>query len=87
MDEGDPNSGGLSRTATEGELSNALDRLGVDTAGLYQSHRRDDDAPIVGTSTLDHLVDAVEALEIDGSDSGLEYLSEPYEPAPVTGRD
>jgi aryl-alcohol dehydrogenase-like predicted oxidoreductase len=45
------------------------------------------DAPIVGTSTVEHLEDAVEALEIDLSDSDIEYLEEPYEPVPVSGHD
>jgi aryl-alcohol dehydrogenase-like predicted oxidoreductase len=43
------------------------------------------DAPIVGASKIEHLEDAVEALEIDLSDSDLEYLEEPYEPVPVSG--
>ncbi|NGM68779.1 aldo/keto reductase [Natronolimnobius sp. AArcel1] len=43
------------------------------------------DAPIVGTSSIEHLEDAVEALEINLSDSDVEYLEEPYEPQPVIG--
>ncbi|AGB33201.1 aldo/keto reductase [Natrinema pellirubrum DSM 15624] len=43
------------------------------------------DAPIVGTTSVEHLEDAVEALEIDLSDSDMEYLEEPYEPLPVAG--
>jgi len=43
------------------------------------------DAPIVGTTSMEHLEDAVEALEIDLSDSDVEYLEEPYEPQPVVG--
>lgn len=42
------------------------------------------DAPIVGTTSVEHLEDAVEALEIDLSESDLE---EPYEPVPITGHD
>ncbi|WP_255152074.1 aldo/keto reductase [Halorarius halobius] len=38
------------------------------------------DAPIVGTTSVEHLEDAVEALEIDLSDSDVEWLEEPYEP-------
>ena len=37
-------------------------------------------APIVGTTSVEHLEEAVEALEIDLSDSDVEYLEEPYEP-------
>ncbi|MFB6171593.1 MAG: aldo/keto reductase [Haloarculaceae archaeon] len=45
------------------------------------------DAPIVGTTSVEHLEDAVEALEIDLSDSDVEYLEEPYEPLPVAGHE
>jgi aryl-alcohol dehydrogenase-like predicted oxidoreductase len=44
-------------------------------------------APIVGTSSIDHLEDAVEALEIDLSQSDVEYLEEPYEPVRVSGHE
>ena len=57
MDEDDPNSGGLSRKAIEQELSNSLDRLGMDTVDLYQTHRWDDDTPI--ETTMRALDDAV----------------------------
>lgn len=43
------------------------------------------DAPIVGTSSVEHLEDAVEALNIDLSDSDIEYLESPYEPVEVSG--
>ncbi|MFB6196140.1 MAG: aldo/keto reductase, partial [Haloplanus sp.] len=45
------------------------------------------DAPIVGTSSVDHLEDAVEALEIDLSESDVAFLEEPYEPVPVSGHE
>ena len=37
------------------------------------------DAPVVGTTSVEHLEEAVEALEISLSDSAVEYLEEPYE--------
>jgi len=43
------------------------------------------DAPIVGTSSIEHLEEAVEALDISLSSSDQAYLEEPYEPKPVTG--
>jgi aryl-alcohol dehydrogenase-like predicted oxidoreductase len=43
------------------------------------------DAPIVGTTSIDHLEDAVEALEIDLPESDQDYLEEPYEPLGVSG--
>jgi len=57
MDEGNPNSGGLSRKAIEQELSNSLERLGMETVDLYQIHRWDYDTPIA--ETLRALDDAV----------------------------
>jgi len=57
MDDDDPNSGGLSRKAIEQELEASLDRLGMDTIDLYQTHRWDYDTPI--EQTLRTLDDAV----------------------------
>jgi len=57
MDDGNPNSGGLSRKAIEQELQNSLDRLGMETVDLYQLHRWDDETPI--EETLRALDDAV----------------------------
>jgi aryl-alcohol dehydrogenase-like predicted oxidoreductase len=48
-------------------------------------HQETVDAPIVGTTSVEHLEDAVEALEIDLTESDREYLEEPYEPVPVSG--
>ena len=45
------------------------------------------DAPIVGTTSVEHLEQAVAALDIDLSESDVEYLEEPYEPVPVSGHD
>jgi aryl-alcohol dehydrogenase-like predicted oxidoreductase len=36
--------------------------------------------PIVGTTSVEHLREAVEALDISLSDSDMQYLEEPYEP-------
>lgn len=43
------------------------------------------DAPIVGTTSVEHLESAVEALDISLSSSDLEYLEEPYEPVTING--
>jgi len=48
-------------------------------------HQEAVDAPIVGTTSVEHLEDAVEALEISLSESDCEYLAEPYGPVPVNG--
>ncbi|GAA0279049.1 aldo/keto reductase [Halobacterium noricense] len=45
------------------------------------------DAPIVGTSSIEHLEDAVEALDINLSKSDIEYLEEPYETVRISGHE
>jgi aryl-alcohol dehydrogenase-like predicted oxidoreductase len=46
------------------------------------------DTPIIGTTSVDHLEDAVEALEsVSLSASDVAYLEEPYEPVRVSGHD
>ena len=44
-------------------------------------------APIVGTTSVEHLEQAVEALDIDLAESDVAYLEEPYEPVPVSGHE
>ncbi|ELY52983.1 aldo/keto reductase [Natronococcus jeotgali] len=48
-------------------------------------HKEWVDAPIIGTTSVEHLEQAVEALEISLSASDIAYLEEPYEPVPVSG--
>jgi aryl-alcohol dehydrogenase-like predicted oxidoreductase len=50
-------------------------------------HQESVDAPIVGTTSVDHLEQAVEALEIDLSESDQEYLEKPYQPLEVAGHE
>ena len=50
-------------------------------------HKEWVDAPIVGTTSVEHLEDAVEALDISLAESDIEYLEEPYEPVPVSGHE
>lgn len=45
------------------------------------------DAPIIGTTSKEHLDDAIEALDISLSTSDMEYLEDPYEPVAVTGHE
>jgi len=45
------------------------------------------DAPIVGTTSVEHLEQAVEALDIDLSESEQAYLEEPYGPVSIAGHD
>ncbi|WP_423746116.1 aldo/keto reductase (plasmid) [Haladaptatus sp. SPP-AMP-3] len=48
-------------------------------------HKDAVDAPIVGTTSIEHLEEAVEALDIDLSSGDVAYLEEPYEPVRVSG--
>ena len=50
-------------------------------------HKEWVDAPIIGTTSVEHLEQAVEALEISLSASDMAYLEEPYKPVPVSGHD
>ncbi|WP_256301462.1 aldo/keto reductase [Haloarchaeobius salinus] len=45
------------------------------------------DAPIVGTTSIEHLEQAVEALDVDLSHSDVAWLEEPYEPVRVSGHE
>ena len=66
------------------------DEKGVSMAQLSLSwllHKEWVDAPIVGASKVEHLEDAVEALEVSLSDSDIEYLENPYNPVPVSGHE
>jgi aryl-alcohol dehydrogenase (NADP+) len=42
-------------------------------------------APIIGASKLEHLDDAIAALDIKLDDAELKSLAEPYSPHPVLG--
>ena len=66
------------------------DDKGVTMAQIALSwllHKEWVDAPIIGTTSVEHLEQAVEALDISLSQSDLEYLEEPYEPVRVTGHE
>ncbi|WP_408959576.1 aldo/keto reductase [Natrinema sp. 74] len=71
-------------------IQEVADEKGVSMAQIslaWLLHKEWVDAPIVGTTSVEHLEDAVEALEINLSDSEQEYLEEPYEPLPVAGHE
>ena len=44
-------------------------------------------APIIGVSSVEHLEDAVEAVDISLSDSDIAYIEDPYEPVSVSGHE
>lgn len=51
----------------------------------WQLHKDWIDTPIIGTTSVEHLEDAVEAIEISLSDTDMAYLEEPYEPVRILG--
>ncbi|WP_276254100.1 aldo/keto reductase [Halomontanus rarus] len=67
------------------ELADEKDVTMAQIALSWLLHQERVDAPIVGTTSVEHLEDAVEALDISLSESEQEYLEEPYEPVPVSG--
>ncbi|WP_207587941.1 aldo/keto reductase [Halomontanus rarus] len=67
------------------ELADEKDVTMAQIALSWLLHQDWVDAPIVGTTSVEHLEDAVEALDISLSESEQEYLEEPYEPVPVSG--
>jgi len=67
------------------ELAAQKDMTMAQVALAWLLHQEVVDAPIVGTTSIDHLEDAVEALDINLSDSDLEYLEEPYAPVAIEG--
>ncbi|SFL10857.1 Predicted oxidoreductase [Halogranum rubrum] len=66
------------------------DEKGVKMAQIslaWLFHKDSVDAPIVGTTSIEHLEDAVEALDVKLSSSDMEYLEEPYQPVRASGHD
>ena len=50
-------------------------------------HQDGVDAPVVGTTSLQHVDEAARAVNIDLSEAEQEYLEAPYEPVPVSGHE
>ncbi|MFB6154201.1 MAG: aldo/keto reductase [Halodesulfurarchaeum sp.] len=69
------------------ELAAEKDVTMAQIALAWLLHKEWVDAPIVGTTSVEHLEDAVEALDISLSGSEMTYLEEPYEPVRVSGHD
>ncbi len=79
--------GGREINERVGELA---DDYGVTMAQIALAWQYDNDhvdAPIVGTTSVEHLEEAVAALEIDLSASDVDYLEGPYEPQPIVGHE
>jgi aryl-alcohol dehydrogenase-like predicted oxidoreductase len=69
------------------ELANEKDLKMAQIALAWLLHKDAVDAPIVGTTSVEHLEDAVEALSVSLTSSEIEYLEEPYQPAEVSGHE
>ncbi|KAB1187624.1 MULTISPECIES: aldo/keto reductase [Haloferax] len=69
------------------ELAAEKDVKMAQIALAWQFHKEWVTTPIVGTSSIEHLEDAVEALDIKLSASDIEYLEEPYQPVRVSGHE
>ncbi|MXR52011.1 aldo/keto reductase [Halovenus sp. WSH3] len=69
------------------EIAEEKDASMAQIALSWVLHKDVVDAPIVGTTSIEHLEEAVEALDISLSDSDIEWLEEPYEPVSVSGHE
>ncbi|WP_138005076.1 aldo/keto reductase [Halalkalirubrum salinum] len=79
--------GGEEINARVQELAEEKDRSMAQIALAWVLHQDVVTAPIVGTSSVEHLEEAVEAVDIDLSTSEIDYLEEPYEPVRVSGHE
>jgi len=69
------------------ELAAEKDASMAQIALAWVLHQDVVDAPIVGTTSVEHLEEAVAALDISLSESDQEWLEEPYEPVTVSGHE
>ena len=69
------------------ELAAEYDATMAQVALAWLLDREGVDAPIVGTTSVEHLEQAVAALDLSLSDSDVEWLEEPYEPVRVSGHE
>ncbi len=67
------------------QLAEEKDATMAQIALAWLLHQDVVDAPIIGTTSVQHLEEAVDALSISLSASDLEFLAEPYEPVRVSG--
>jgi len=80
---------GNGRTVNE-RVAELADRKGVSMAQIalaWVLEKEWVDAPIVGTTSIEHLEEAVGAVELDLDDSEVEWLEAPYEPVRVSGHE
>ncbi|WP_135302681.1 aldo/keto reductase [Haloarcula amylovorans] len=69
------------------ELADELDVTMAQVALAWLLEKEWVDTPIIGTTSVEHLEQAVEALDIDLDSSDVAWLEEPYEPVRVSGHE
>jgi aryl-alcohol dehydrogenase-like predicted oxidoreductase len=69
------------------ELADEKDLTMAQVSLAWLLHEEWVDAPIVGTTSIQHLEEAAAAVDVSLSDSEIEYLEEPYEPVRVSGHE
>ena len=79
--------GGPEINARVDELADQYDATMAQIALAWLLHKDVVTAPIVGTTSVEHLEEAVAALDISLATTDIEYLEEPYESLPVSGHD
>jgi aryl-alcohol dehydrogenase-like predicted oxidoreductase len=79
--------GGPEVNARVEELAEERDLSMAQVALAWLLHEEWVDAPIVGVSSVEHLEDAVEAVDVSLSDSDIAHLEEPHEPVEVAGHE
>jgi aryl-alcohol dehydrogenase-like predicted oxidoreductase len=71
-------------------IAELAEEYGVTMAQLtiaWHLHTDPVTAPIIGVSSVEHLEEAAEAVDVSLSDADREYIEEPYEPVPVSGHE
>lgn len=79
--------GGPTINERVGELADEYDVTMAQVALAWLLGKDAVDAPIIGTTSVDHLEEAVEALELTLDAPDVSWLEEPYEPVPVSGHE
>jgi aryl-alcohol dehydrogenase-like predicted oxidoreductase len=69
------------------ELADEYDVTMAQMTIAWHLHTDPVTAPIIGVSSIEHLEEAVEAVDISLAQSDREYIEEPYEPVPISGHE
>ena len=69
------------------EIAEEKEATMAQVALAWLLHQDGVNAPVVGTTSLQHVDEAARAVDIDLSEAEQEYLEAPYEPVPVSGHE